>query len=193
METPGNDEPSPTEGSSAPTPPPASPTPPPISPPTPPPTSPPEPPTAPPAAAPVPPSPPTGDGASSEGADQLEESAAAKVLDDVEHVFDGGLEGDWPARAADVIVNVVGLVRDNTTGRITTIARGFVFGLFAAVIGTAVLVLVIIASIRLLDQVLPSGVWLAYLVLGLVVVIAGALVFRKRNQPAPPAGNTGRP
>ena len=115
------------------------------------------------------------------------------MLDDVEHVFDGGLEGDWPARAADVIVNVVGLVRDNTTGRITTIARGFVFGLFAAVIGTAVLVLVIIASIRLLDQVLPSGVWLAYLVLGLVVVIAGALVFRKRNQPAPPAGNTGRP
>ena len=77
------------------------------------------------------------------------------MLDDVEHVFDGGLEGDWPARAADVIVNVVGLVRDNTTGRITTIARGFVFGLFAAVIGTAVLVLVIIASIRLLDEVLP--------------------------------------
>jgi len=26
-----------------------------------------------------------------------------------------------------------------------------------------------------------------------VSVLAGALVFRKRNQPAPPAGNTGRP
>ena len=115
------------------------------------------------------------------------------MLDEVEHVFDGGLEGDWPARAADAIVNVVGLVRDNTTGRITTIARGLVFGLFAAVIGTAVVVMLIIASIRLLDEALPSGVWLAYLVLGVVVVIAGALVFRKRNQPAPPAGNTGRP
>lgn len=188
METPGNDEPSPTEGSSAPTPPPASaPTPP-------------TPPVEPPAAAvpptppapPTPPTPPPSPGPAG-GDDQPEESAAAKVLDEVEHVFDGGLEGDWPARAADVIVNVVGLVRDNTTGRITTIARGLVFGLFAAVIGTAVFVMLIIASIRLLDEALPSGVWLAYLVLGVVVVIAGALVFRKRNQPAPPAGNTGRP
>jgi hypothetical protein len=184
METPGNDEPSPTEGPSAPTPPPASP---------------PTPPT-PPSASTTPPTPPTPPGGATgeeaDGAaepDESLENAAAKVLEDVEHVFDGGLEGDWPARAADVIVNVVGLVRDNTTGRITTIARGLVFGLFAAVIGTAVFVMLIIASIRLLDEALPSGVWLAYLVLGVVVVIAGALVFRKRNQPAPPAGNTGRP
>ena len=67
-----------------------------------------------------------------------------------------------------------------------------VFGFFAVVIGTAVAVMAIIAAIRLLDEALPSGVWLAYLVLGVVVVIAGALVFRKRNQPAPPTGNTGR-
>ena len=187
METPGNDEPSPTEGSSAPTPPPASPPAPP---------TPPTPPT-PPSASTTPPPPPTTPPPTAADAepdpDEPPESAAAKVLEDVEHVFDGGLDGDWPARAADVIVNVVGLVRDNTTGRITTIARGLVFGLFAAVIGTAVFVLLIIASIRLLDEALPSGVWLAYLVLGVVVVIAGALVFRKRNQPAPPAGNTGRP
>jgi len=189
METPGNDEPSPTEGSSAPTPPPASP---------------PTPPTEAPAPAteatepsaaspPTPPTPPGPASGSTPSDDEPEESAAAKVLDEVEHVFDGGLDGEWPARAADAIVNVVGLVRDNTTGRITTIARGLVFGLFAAVLGTAVFVMLIIASIRLLDEALPSGVWLAYLVLGVVVLIAGALVFRKRNQPAPPAGNTGRP
>jgi hypothetical protein len=53
--------------------------------------------------------------------------------------------------------------------------------------------LIVIAAIRLLDEVLPSGVWLAYLVLGVVFVIAGALVFRKRNQPAAATGNTGRP
>ena len=117
---------------------------------------------------------------------------AQKALDEVEQIFDGGLEGDWPAKAADAIVNVVGSVRDRTTGPITTIARGIVFGLFAAVLGTAVVVLVIIAAIRLLDEALPSGVWLAYLVLGIVFLVAGALVFRKRNQPAP-AGNTTRP
>jgi hypothetical protein len=183
METPGNDEPSPTEGSSVATPPPASPP------------TPPTPATGTPSAAvpPAPPTPPTPPPVPAASGDEPEESPAAKVLDEVEHVFDGGLEGDWPARAADAIVNVVGLVRDNTTGRITTVARGLVFGLFAAVIGIAVFVMLIIASIRLLDEVLPSGVWLAYLVLGSVMVIAGALVFRKRNQPAPSAGNTGRP
>ena len=84
-------------------------------------------------------------------------------------------------RAADAIVNVVGAVRDNTTGRITTIARAVVFGFFAVVLGLAVAVMLIIAAIRLLDEALPSGVWLAYLVLGVVMVVAGALVFRKRN------------
>jgi hypothetical protein len=109
-----------------------------------------------------------------------------------EQLFEGGLDGEWPARAADAIVNVVGSVRDRTTGPITTVARGVVFGLLAAVLGLAVGVLVVIAAIRLLDQVLPSGVWVAYLVLGGVFLLAGALVFRKRNQPAP-AGNTSRP
>ena len=114
------------------------------------------------------------------------------AVEDVEAIFEGGLDGEWPAKAADAIVNVVGLVRDNTTGRITTFARGLVFGLFAVVVGTAVAVMAIIAAIRLLDEALPSGVWLAYLVLGVLAVIAGALVFRKRNQPAPADGNTGR-
>ena len=48
--------------------------------------------------------------------------------------------------------------------------------------------MLIIAAIRLLNEALPSGVWLAYLVLGVVMVVAGALVFRKRNQPAPATG-----
>ncbi len=117
---------------------------------------------------------------------------AHKALDEVEQIFEGGLDGDWPAKAADAIVNVVGSVRDRTTGPITTIARGIVFGFFAVVLGITVAVLVIIFAIRLLDVILPSGVWLAYLVLGIVFLIAGALVFRKRNQPAP-AGNTTRP
>jgi len=168
METPGTDEPSPTAEHGAA-----------------------EPPSAPPPAPPTPPPPPVrtgGDGGSDGGGD-----GDRSRLDEVEVMFEGGLEGDWPARAADAIVDVVGTVRDKTTGRITTVARGVVFGFFALVIGTAVAIMAIIAAIRLLDEALPSGVWLAYLVLGVVSVLAGALVFRKRNQPAPPAGNTGRP
>jgi hypothetical protein len=110
----------------------------------------------------------------------------------VDPVVPGGLTGgDWPSQATEAIVNVVDSVRDRTTGPITTIARGVVYGVFAGVLAIVVGVMAIIAIIRLLDEALPSGVWLPYLILGLVFVLAGALVFRKRNQPAVPAGNTG--
>jgi hypothetical protein len=82
-------------------------------------------------------------------------------------------------------------VRDRTAAPISTVARGLVYGVFAGVLGIVVGVLAIIALVRLLDEALPSGVWLPYLILGLVFVLAGALVFRKRNRPAVPAGNTG--
>ena len=130
--------------------------------------------TPPPSAAPRPPTGPT--------------TAGIPVEPAPSGVFTGG---DWPAQATEAIVNVVDSVRDRTTGPITTIARGLVYGVFAAVLAIVVGVMAIIAVIRLLDEALPSGVWLPYLILGLVFVLAGALVFRKRNQPAVPAGNTG--
>jgi hypothetical protein len=93
--------------------------------------------------------------------------------------------GDWPAQATNAIVDLVGTVRDKTTGPITTAARGIVFGLFAAVVALIVAVMALIAVIRLLDEALPSGVWLPYLILGVLFVIGGVLVFRKRNVPTP--------
>ena len=43
--------------------------------------------------------------------------------------------------------------------------------------------LLVIGLIRLLDLVIPGGVWLPYLLLGVVVTGLGALLFRKRNEP----------
>jgi hypothetical protein len=97
----------------------------------------------------------------------------------------GGLtSGDWPAQATDAIVDLVGTVRDKTTGPITTVARGVVLGLFAAVVGLTVAILALIGLVRLLDEALPSSVWLPYLILGVVFVAAGSLVYRKRKAPA---------
>lgn len=93
--------------------------------------------------------------------------------------------GDWPAQAADAIVNAVETVRDRTTTPIMKIARGLVFGVFAGTITLTIAVLAIIGLIRLLDEALPSGVWLPYLILGVVFTVAGALLFRRRNAPAP--------
>jgi len=60
-----------------------------------------------------------------------------------------------------------------------------VFGVFAGTIIVAIVVLAIIGIVRLLDEVLPSGVWLPYLILGVLFAVVGALLFRRRNAPAP--------
>jgi len=94
--------------------------------------------------------------------------------------------GDWPAQAADMVVGAVDAVRTRTTGTILTIARVTVFGLLVVLLGLVVLVMTIVLLIRFLDAILPSSVWLPYLVLGLASLIGGFLVFRRRH----PVGNT---
>lgn len=92
------------------------------------------------------------------------------------------LAGTWPAQAADTIVGAVDTVREKTTGPIQTAARGLVYGIVVAVFGTMVVVLLIIGAIRLLDAVQPWGnVWLPYLELGLILLVVGSLVFRRRR------------
>jgi vacuolar-type H+-ATPase subunit I/STV1 len=93
--------------------------------------------------------------------------------------------GDWPAQATDFIVNTVDAVRDRTTGTILTIARVTVFGLLAVVLGLVVAVLTIVMLVRFLDVVLPSSVWLPYLIVGLVSLVGGLFVFRRRHPSRP--------
>ena len=100
--------------------------------------------------------------------------------------------GDWPAQAADAIVDTVGRIRDRTTVPIMRLARAAVFGVF---IGTFVIVLctlLVIGVIRLLDEILPSGVWLPYLLLGVVVTGLGWLLFRKRDDVTSVGNDRGR-
>jgi hypothetical protein len=96
-------------------------------------------------------------------------------------------EGDWPRQMADTITRVVGQVRDKTTGPALTVARGVVYGTFAAVVGVAVLVLFVITLVRIVDVYLPSSVfgdqhtWATYLILGLVFTGAGMLLWTRRR------------
>ncbi len=98
--------------------------------------------------------------------------------------------GDWPAQAADTIVNVVDQVKAKTVAPATQVARGAVYGLLAAVLAGTILVLVYLALVRAMTEfyewALPwGGVWLTYLTLGLICLIAGVAVFRKRYVLAP--------
>jgi hypothetical protein len=96
-------------------------------------------------------------------------------------------EHDWPAQAADTIERVVGSVRDKTTGPALTVSRAVVYSTFAALVGTACLVVFIIAGIRLLDSYLPDAVfgeehiWAAYLILGTIFVVVGAVLWGRRH------------
>jgi hypothetical protein len=94
---------------------------------------------------------------------------------------------DWPAQLADTIVNVVGSVRDKTTGPALTIARAAVYGSFAAIVGCAAVVLLVIAGVRFLDNYLPDAIfgethtWAAHMIIGLVLSIAGLVLWMRRR------------
>lgn len=98
-------------------------------------------------------------------------------------------DSDWPAQAADTIERVVGNVRDKTTGPALTAARGVIYGLFAAIVGLAVLVLFVVAAVRVLDTYLPDAVfgedhtWAAHAIVGAVLSIAGAVCWARRKGP----------
>jgi hypothetical protein len=94
---------------------------------------------------------------------------------------------DWPAQFADSIENVVGQVRDKTTGPLLTIARGLVYGTFAGVLGLTALIVGVIALIRFVDAYLPDSVfgekhtWATYLILGVIFTAVGAVLWTRRR------------
>lgn len=112
--------------------------------------------------------------------------SGATNFEPVELVPPKASESDWPAQATSTIVDLVDQVRAKTTGPAITAARGLVFGLIVAVLGVIVAVLLLVFAIRLTTEVLEliwdgSGVWLTYLIYGVVFVVVGAIVFGKRH------------
>jgi vacuolar-type H+-ATPase subunit I/STV1 len=90
-------------------------------------------------------------------------------------------QADWAAEVADRIDDVVAKVRANTSDRLVGIARIVVYGLLAVVMGVTAGVLAVIFAIRLLDVVIPRGVWIPYLVLGAIFLVAGLFLWSKRS------------
>jgi hypothetical protein len=66
-----------------------------------------------------------------------------------------------------------------------------VYGTFAVIVGLAALVLGTIAAVRLIDNYLPDAafgeehVWATYLIIGLVFVVAGAVLWLRRYGAGP--------
>lgn len=95
-----------------------------------------------------------------------------------------GPDPDWTVQVADAVERVVGSVRDKTTVPLTTVARALVFGLLAAIMGLAALVLVSVGLVRAVNTYLPGDVWSAHLLVGGIFTCAGALLLRAAGSTA---------
>jgi hypothetical protein len=92
-----------------------------------------------------------------------------------------GTGGDWAAQTADTIERVVGGVRGKTSEPVERIARVVVYGLLAAFLGIAALVLLAVALVRFADVWIPGEVWSAHAAVGGIFTLIGLFLWRKRN------------
>jgi len=93
----------------------------------------------------------------------------------------GGRERDWATQAVDQIDELVAKVRSRTTDKVAGLARTLVYGLLAAILGVMALILGVVLLVRVLDVVIPEEVWLAYLVMGAICCLGGAVCWSKRS------------
>lgn len=94
---------------------------------------------------------------------------------------------NWASDLTDTIVSTVDKVRDRTTKPIVMIARGLVFGLLAFFLGTFIVAMLLIGGSRAMISVLEApldhdtAVWVAYYVIGGLLVAAGSVFMIKRQ------------
>lgn len=88
---------------------------------------------------------------------------------------------DWVTQLLDRLDGLIDLVRSKTTSPLAFLARVVAYGLLAAVMGTAALVLVVVLLVRVADILIPQEVWLTYLVLGGVFTLGGLIAWRRAS------------
>lgn len=95
---------------------------------------------------------------------------------------------DWPATITATLVGYVDTVRGATTGKALVASRMVVYFVPIALIGLVLVILSLIMLVRLLvvaTGYLPfvdtGNPWLAYLILGTLFSLIGALLWRKKD------------
>jgi len=94
---------------------------------------------------------------------------------------------DWATNTTDQVVRLVDNVKSKTTKPAVMAARGLVFGILAVFLGLFALALLLITITRALQAALEpatnqaQAVYLSYFIVGGVLTIIGAVLFKKRN------------
>ncbi len=96
----------------------------------------------------------------------------------------GVIPAEWPAQAADAVVDTIAKVRDRTTKPAIIAARGLVYGLLAGVMALVTAILLITFIIRLWDVYVPGHVWIIYAIFAVLFSTGGAILLRKANTPS---------
>lgn len=87
---------------------------------------------------------------------------------------------DWADQVTDLIVDTVDKVRERTTGPVLEISKGIVHAFVAVLILTPILVLFFAGAVRLLNWAIPGDVWIAYAIIGVLLLLLGALLWSRR-------------
>ena len=95
-----------------------------------------------------------------------------------------GSGSDWPAQAAGAIEQAVQVVRSKTVEPAQKATKAVVYGLLATFFVLTAVTLLIIGLFRGL-VVLTGEVWIAYLICGGILVLAGAFCWTLRFTPPP--------
>jgi hypothetical protein len=89
---------------------------------------------------------------------------------------------DWTDQVTELVVDTVDKVRARTTGPVLNVAHAAVYGIVAAIVAVPVLVAVLAGLVRFLDWVVPGDVWVAYLIIAVLMWIAGAVLWSTRER-----------
>lgn len=97
---------------------------------------------------------------------------------------------NWATETTDKLVSVIDNVRAQTTQKVVYAARGAVFGVLAALLGTFIVIIALVGLMRGFQALLElavgwdRAVYLSYLIVGGILSIIGLVLFRKRNAAA---------
>ncbi len=99
---------------------------------------------------------------------------------------------DWPAKASNMLVGYVDTVRTKTTGPALVASRYAVYmvaaaliGIILAIVGFIVLLRVVILATNELSFVDEGEPWLAYLIIGGLMVLIGAFIWKAKEPKEP--------
>jgi hypothetical protein len=93
---------------------------------------------------------------------------------------------NWAADLADTIDRFVGKVRSTVTDRAVYAVRAVVFGIIIAIAAPVTFALLLILGTKFVQRIVAIGtdhdssIWVSYMIVGGLLVLAGSFAMRKR-------------